>query len=156
MPTLTAATLSVSGNRDGSGSNEAFKRFVTNVATHYGTRIKYWEVWNEHNMTGQWQGTDAQLVRMAEDARCIIAGKGRIAQGYDADLTIVDLRAKRRIENRWIASRCGWTPYDGIETMGWPVATILRGRLVMRDDRVVDPPGGQALRFLETLRPIAA
>src|SRR5256885_4093415 len=52
----------------------------------------------------------------------------------------------------WIASRCGWTPYDGIETMGWPVATILRGRLVMRDDRAVDPPGGQALRFLETLR----
>ena len=85
-----------------------------------------------------------------------IAGKGRIAQAYDADFTIVDLRAKRRIENRWIASRCGWTPYDGVETMGWPVATILRGRLVMRDDVVVDPPGGQALRFLETLRPIAA
>jgi dihydroorotase len=85
-----------------------------------------------------------------------VAGKGRIAQGYDADFTIVDLRAKRRIENRWITSRCGWTPYDGIETTGWPVATILRGRIVMRDDAVVDTCSGQTLRFLETLAPIAA
>lgn len=85
-----------------------------------------------------------------------IAGKGRITQGYDADFTIVDLRAKRRIENRWITSRCGWTPYDGIETTGWPVATILRGRIVMRDDAVVDTCSGQTLRFLETLAPIAA
>jgi len=56
-----------------------------------------------------------------------IAGKGRIADGYDADFTIVDFKARRRIENRWIASRCGWTPYDGLETAGWPVATIVRG-----------------------------
>ena len=80
-----------------------------------------------------------------------IESKGRIAQDYDADFTIVDLRAKRRIENRWIASRCGWTPYDGMETIGWPVATILRGRVVMRDGAVVDTPSGNALRFLETL-----
>ena len=85
-----------------------------------------------------------------------IAGKGRIALGNDADFTIVDLRAKRRIENRWIASRCGWTPYDGTETMGWPVATILRGRIVMRDNAVVDRSSGQALRFLESQEPIAA
>lgn len=85
-----------------------------------------------------------------------IAGKGRITQGYDADFTIVDLRAKRRIENRSIASRCGWTPYDGIETTGWPVATILRGRVVMRDGAVGDPQGGRPLRFLETLAPIGA
>ncbi len=84
-----------------------------------------------------------------------IAGKGRIAQGYDADFTIVDLRVKRRIENRWIVSRCGWTPYDGIETTGWPVATILRGRVVMRDGAVGDTQAGQPLRFLETLAPRA-
>jgi dihydroorotase len=80
-----------------------------------------------------------------------IQSKGRIAQDYDADFTIVDLRAKRRIENRWIASRCGWTPYDGMATIGWPVATILRGRVVMRDGAVVETPSGNALRFLETL-----
>jgi dihydroorotase len=84
-----------------------------------------------------------------------IAGKGRIAQGYDADFTIVDLGRRARIENRIIASRCGWTPFDGMETFGWPVATILRGRIVMRDGVAVGAPGGRPLRFLETLAPIA-
>jgi dihydroorotase len=85
-----------------------------------------------------------------------IAGKGRIAQGYDADFTIIDLAVRRRIENRWIASRCGWTPYDGIETTGWPVAAILRGRIVMRDGTAAEMPAGQPLRFVETLVPTAA
>src|SRR5262249_5803381 len=80
-----------------------------------------------------------------------IADKGRIAQGYDADFTIVDLAAKRRIENAIIASRCGWTPYDGMETTGWPVATILRGASVMRDGAVLSAPAGRPLRFAETL-----
>ena len=85
-----------------------------------------------------------------------IAGKGRIAEGFDADFTIVDLKARKRIENRWIASRCGWTPYDGMETTGWPVATLLRGRVVMRDGAAAESPSGQKLRFTETLAPIAA
>ncbi len=80
-----------------------------------------------------------------------IAGKGRIAVGYDADLTIVDLDARRRIENRWIASRCGWTPFDGMIVTGWPVATVIRGRIVMRDDAVVGTPHGQPVRFIDTL-----
>ena len=85
-----------------------------------------------------------------------IAGKGRIAQGYDADFTIVDLKARRRIENRWIASRCGWTPYDGMDTTGWPVATLVRGHMVMQDGATLDAPKGQKLRFIETLQPTAA
>jgi dihydroorotase len=85
-----------------------------------------------------------------------IAGKGRIARGYDADLTIVDVKAKRHIENRWIASRCGWTPYDGMETTGWPVATVLRGSIVMRDGALQGTPQGRPLRFLETLKSIGA
>ncbi|HEY2445451.1 MAG TPA: dihydroorotase [Rhizomicrobium sp.] len=82
-----------------------------------------------------------------------IAGKGRIASGYDADFTIVDLKAKRRIENRWIASKCGWTPFDGVETTGWPVATIVRGRIVMCDGALASPASGIPVRFLETLVP---
>jgi dihydroorotase len=84
-----------------------------------------------------------------------IAGKGRIARGYDADFAIVDLKAHRRIENRLIASRCGWTPFDGMETVGWPVATILRGCAVMRNGAVIGAPAGKPLRFLETLAPTA-
>ncbi|MCB9555797.1 MAG: dihydroorotase [Deltaproteobacteria bacterium] len=77
-----------------------------------------------------------------------IAAKGRLVVGYDADLTIVDLKARRRIEARWIASRCGWTPFDGREVTGWPRRTIVRGQTVMADDELVGAPGlGQAVRF---------
>ena len=44
-----------------------------------------------------------------------IARKGRIAVGYDADLTVVDLKRRETITDRWIASRAGWTPYDGVD-----------------------------------------
>ena len=80
-----------------------------------------------------------------------IAGKGRIAVGYDADFTIVDLKRRATIENRWIASRCGWTPYDGVEVTGWPVGTIIRGRRVMWEGELVTPAQGQAVRFLQAL-----
>lgn len=79
-----------------------------------------------------------------------IAAKGRIARGYDADFTIVDLGAKRRIENTWIASKCGWTPFEGIWTTGWPVATIIRGRTVVRNGALIYPFGGLPVRFLES------
>lgn len=80
-----------------------------------------------------------------------IAGKGRIARGYDADFTIVDLKAKKKIENSWIASRCGWTPFDGMETTGWALATIIRGRTVMRDRALVASGQGEPVRFWSTL-----
>jgi dihydroorotase len=85
-----------------------------------------------------------------------IAGKGRVARGYDADFTIVDLKAKKRIENSWIASKCGWTPFDGMETTGWALATIIRGRIVMRDRALAAPGQGEPLRFVETLGPQTA
>lgn len=80
-----------------------------------------------------------------------IAGKGRIALGYDADFTIVDLKARRRIENSWIASKCGWTPFDGMTVTGWPIATIVRGHTVMRDDTLLGTPVGQPVRFADCL-----
>ncbi len=80
-----------------------------------------------------------------------IVGCGRIASGYLASLTIVDLAARRTISNQWIASRCGWTPFDGLTVTGWPVATIVRGRMVMRDGELRGGPAGDAVRFLETL-----
>ena len=80
-----------------------------------------------------------------------IAGKGRIALGYDADLTLVDLKAERTITNAGSASRCGWTPYDGWKVTGWPMATIVRGRIVMRDGEVIAAATGQPVRFAEAL-----
>lgn len=80
-----------------------------------------------------------------------IAGKGRIAAGYDADFTVVDMKRRATIENRWIASRCGWTPYDGVEVTGWPVGTIIRGRRVMWEGELTQPSQGQAVRFGQAL-----
>ncbi len=77
-----------------------------------------------------------------------IAAKGRLAVGYDGDVTLVDLRMRRRIENSWIASKCGWTPFADREAKGWPVATILRGRVVMRDGELIGPPAGAPARFI--------
>ncbi|MCC9620479.1 dihydroorotase [Thalassospira sp. MA62] len=79
-----------------------------------------------------------------------IEGKGRIALGYDADFSVVDLRARRTISNDWIASVSRWTPYDGLSVTGWPIHTIVRGHAVMRDETLTDtPPQGQPLRFLD-------
>ncbi|MSO64389.1 MAG: dihydroorotase [Alphaproteobacteria bacterium] len=80
-----------------------------------------------------------------------ILGKGRIAVGNDADFTVVDVAARRRIEASWIASKCGWTPYDGKTVTGWPIMTIIRGRIVMRDGAVQGSPQGAPLAFAETL-----
>jgi dihydroorotase len=78
-----------------------------------------------------------------------LVGKGRIAAGYDADLTIVDLARTEIIRNAQIASRCGWTPYDGIKVKGWPVATFVRGHAVMRDGAIVGKAPGEPVRFHE-------
>src|SRR6185295_17790086 len=66
-----------------------------------------------------------------------IRGKGRIAVGYDADLTIVDLKRRETITNGWIQSRCGWTPYDGVSVQGGPVGTFVRGRRVMWEGEIL-------------------
>src|SRR5262249_19543485 len=80
-----------------------------------------------------------------------IAQKGRIAVGYDADFTVVDLERRQTIRNSWVASRAGWTPYDGMEVTGWPVGTGVRGARVMWDGELIMAAQGEAVRFVETL-----
>jgi dihydroorotase len=80
-----------------------------------------------------------------------LARKGRIAVGYDADFTIVDMDRVETIRNSWIASKCGWTPYDGMTVKGWPIGTLIRGKRVMWDGEIVTPAYGEAVRFEESL-----
>ncbi|MCF8475537.1 MAG: dihydroorotase [Pseudolabrys sp.] len=80
-----------------------------------------------------------------------IANKGRIAVGYDADITVVDMKRREIITNDWIASRAGWTPFDGVAVTGWPVGTVVRGHKVMWDGNLPAPSRGESVRFLETL-----
>lgn len=79
-----------------------------------------------------------------------VQGKGRLARGYDADFTVVDLKARRTIEDSWIASPCGWTPFAGMKVTGWPVMTVIRGQPVMRDDALLGDPAGRLVRFAGT------
>jgi dihydroorotase len=81
-----------------------------------------------------------------------VVGKGRLSPGYDADLTIVDLAARRAITDDWIASRAGWTPFDGMTVTGWPRATVVRGHVAMRDDELAGTPQGAPVHFAECLR----
>ena len=76
-----------------------------------------------------------------------IAQKGRVAVGYDADLTIVDLKRRETIRNSWIGSRVGWTPYDGKTVNGWPIGTVVRGRKVMWEGELVTQSVGAPIRF---------
>lgn len=78
-----------------------------------------------------------------------LRGKGRIAAGYDADFTIVDLKRKQRIEAKWIASRSQWTPYDGVTVTGWPVGTVVRGARIMWEGEIVTASRGEPVRFWE-------
>jgi len=61
-------------NADGSGTDKDWITWVTAVASRYKGQIKYYEIWNEWNVPLFWQGTPAQLVRMEQDARCVVAG----------------------------------------------------------------------------------
>ncbi|HEV2900499.1 MAG TPA: dihydroorotase [Pseudaminobacter sp.] len=80
-----------------------------------------------------------------------MARKGRIAAGYDADFTIVDLKRRETITNAQAGSKAGWTPYDGRQVTGWPVGTIVRGRSVMWEGEIVEAGQGRAVEFSEAL-----
>jgi len=79
-----------------------------------------------------------------------IAGKGRIARGFDADFTLVDLKASREITTDWLASKCGWSPFEGMTVTDWPLGTIIRGNVVMREGELANEAVGAPVRFQET------
>ncbi len=79
-----------------------------------------------------------------------LRGKGRIALGYDADFTIVDLKRTETITNAQQQSRCGWTPYDGVKVTGWPVGTLVRGQAAMWQGELAAKATGAPVRFWES------
>ena len=81
-----------------------------------------------------------------------LVAKGRIAVGFDADYSVVDLNARWTVTGDWLASRCGWSPFEGDTLTGRPVGTVIRGRRAMWDAELLGAADGQPLRFAETLR----
>ena len=66
-----------------------------------------------------------------------IKNKCVIREGYDADFTIVDPNLIHKITNEEQASKSGWTPYKNREVKGYPVMTIIRGKVVMKDGKLL-------------------
>jgi len=80
-----------------------------------------------------------------------IARKGRIAAGYDADFTVVDMKRSETITHAQGGSRAGWTSYEGMKVTGWPVGTIVRGIQVMWDGEIVTLGQGEPVAFQEAV-----
>lgn len=73
--------------------------------------------------------------------------KGRIAVGYDADFTIVDLKKRWTVEEPWLVSRAGWSPFTGMTLTGQPIGTIIRGQQVMWEGQLASQAIGAPLHF---------
>ncbi len=91
-----------------------------------------------------------QLINLMCENPCKIFGiknKGFIKEGFDADLTIVDMNKEVTIKNEMIASKCGWTPFNNYKVKGFPVGTIVNGILVMSEGKILVKSKGQPLKF---------
>jgi dihydroorotase len=78
-----------------------------------------------------------------------LKNKGKVQVGYDADFTLVDLKKRQVIDSKWLASKCGWSPFEGFTAKGWPIMTIVRGQVVMAEDELRLPGRGQACQFVQ-------
>jgi dihydroorotase len=76
-----------------------------------------------------------------------IVGKGRIENGYDADLVLVDMNLRQTIQNEKQFTKCKWSPWHGVELQGWPTQTILGGKVVFSDGKMVNPTAAKRLQF---------
>jgi len=88
-----------------------------------------------------------QLISINPSKIFNILDHGKLELGASANLTIVDLKLERKIENKWIVSRCGWTPYDGMKVKGWMKGCFINGQLAMMEDQIIDRPKGRLLHF---------
>ena len=76
-----------------------------------------------------------------------IVGKGEIHEGFDADLVLVDLERKQTVRNSEQLTKCGWSPWDGVELTGWPVRTWVMGQTVYADGKVNAAVRGEEVQF---------
>ncbi|MFH1367422.1 MAG: amidohydrolase family protein [Patescibacteria group bacterium] len=87
-------------------------------------------------------------ITSAIPARLIdLKSKGKIEKGYDADLTVIDMNEKRTITKKLILSKCGWSPYEGMELKGWPVMTFVNGNLVYNNNTVNKNIKGKEINY---------
>ena len=78
-----------------------------------------------------------------------IKNKGFLKEGYDADITIVDLKKEKTISGRKMQSKCGWSAFDGQTITGWPNTTIVNGNIVYANEMIDSSFTGKQVSFNE-------
>jgi dihydroorotase len=76
-----------------------------------------------------------------------IQNKGRVLEGWDADLVLVDMTTRRTVRHEDMATKVRWSPFHGRELTGWPVYTIVNGAIVFERGRIRDDVLGRPLQF---------
>jgi len=75
-----------------------------------------------------------------------LLGKGKIEEGYDADLVLVDMDLEKTIDAKDVKSKCGWTPYEYFTLKGWPILTVVNGEVVMDKRKIVGGMPGEEVK----------
>ncbi len=120
-------------------------RDIPNGLPGIGSRLPI--LWHEGVTKGRI--SPSQFVRLTAAAPARLFGltaKGRIAPGADADLVLWDPARRVRITNAVLRHRIDYTPYEGMDVTGWPIMTLRRGEIAMRDGAILAEPGSG--RFL--------
>jgi len=69
--------------------------------------------------------------------------KGKVEEGFDADVVVVDMEIERKFDREDVVSKCKWSPYAGGTYQGWPIVTIVGGEVVFRDGKIVGTARGE-------------
>ncbi len=76
-----------------------------------------------------------------------IKNKGHIMEGYDADLTVVDMDLVKEVQNEKLYTKCGWSPFHGRKLKGWPVMTIVNGNIVYGEGKLNEEVKGREVEI---------
>lgn len=76
-----------------------------------------------------------------------IKNKGKLAPGYDADLTVVDMDLVKTVDENELQTKCKWSPFEGRELKGWPVMTFVNGNVVFNCGEIYDDNRGKEVEF---------
>ncbi len=116
------------------GMQEALPVLITNWAMRFGSASL------DEGMQRIAQVTSQNLAHIFGFTR-----KGNLAPRHDADIVVVDPSQSWNVRSEDLFTKNKWSVYEGMELIGRPAATFLRGQLVYRDGEIIGPPRGQHL-----------
>lgn len=75
--------------------------------------------------------------------------KGFIKEGFDADITLVDNKLTKIVDNKKLQTKSGWCVYEGMKITGWPVMTIVNGNIVYHEGIIYEDIKGKEVLINE-------